>query len=144
MRLAYEQAQLAYDAQEVPIGAVIVEAKTGVIIAKSYNQTVKLSDPTAHAEILAIREACAKIGAQRIPECDLYVTLEPCPMCTSAISFARIRHVHFGAIDTKSGGFVSGPCLSQAPALHHKVSHTNGLYADESALLLQNFFKARR
>ncbi len=144
MRLAFEQAKLAYDAQEVPIGAVIVDVNSGDIVAKSYNKTVKLSDPTAHAEILAIREACSKAGAQRIPECDLYVTLEPCPMCTSAISFARIRHIYYGAEDVKSGGLVNGPCLSGSPALHFKVGHTGGLLAEESAELLQNFFKARR
>jgi len=143
MRLALEQAQHAYEAEEVPIGAVIVDA-TGAVIAKAYNQTVKLSDPTAHAEILAIREACRLIGAQRIPECDLYVTLEPCPMCTSAISFARIRHVYFGAEDVKSGGLVSGPCLSASAALHHKTGFTKNLLAAESTDLLQRFFKARR
>jgi len=144
MRLALDQARLAFDAAEVPIGALIVHADTGDIIAKAYNQTVKLADPTAHAEILAIREACRIIGAQRIPEYDLYVTLEPCPMCASAISFARIRHVYYGADDIKSGGFVSGPCLSQAPALHHKPAFTKGICAEESTVLLQTFFKARR
>lgn len=144
MRLALEQAKLAYDAQEVPIGAVIVDSVSGDIVAEAYNQTVKLADPTAHAEILAIRQACKKAGAQRIPDYDLYVTLEPCPMCTSAISFARIRHVYFAADDVKSGGFVSGPCLSGSPALHYKVGHTSGLCAEESVKLLQNFFKARR
>lgn len=144
MRLALEQAQLAFDAEEVPIGAILVHAPTGKIIAKSYNQTIKLADPTAHAEILAIREACRQTGTQRIPECDLYVTLEPCPMCASAVSFARIRHVYFAADDVKSGGFISGPCLVQAPALHHKPSFTKGICAEESVMLLQSFFKARR
>lgn len=144
MKVALEQARLAYEAEEVPIGAVVVDTTTGKIIAACYNKTIKLSDPTAHAEILAIREACHIKGAQRIPECDLYVTLEPCPMCASAISFARIRHVYFGAEDIKSGGFVSGPCLATHASLHHKPEYTAGLLAEESAILLKDFFKARR
>jgi len=144
MQLAFEQAKLANNMAEVPIGAVLVHRETREIIAMAHNQTIFQNDPTAHAEILAIREGCKKLGAQRIPECDLYVTLEPCPMCASALSFARIGHVYFGATDPKSGGFVSGPNLVTHAALHHKPEFTAGILADESAQLLKDFFKARR
>ena len=144
MSEALKQAKFAYQAEEVPIGAVLVEYETGNIIASTYNQTILQQDPTAHAEILAIRTGCKQFGAQRIPECDLYVTLEPCPMCTSAISFARIRQVYFGATDEKSGGFVSGPALCNHKTLHHKPEFTGGIMADEAAVLLRDFFKARR
>lgn len=144
MALAMDQARLAQQADEVPIGAVIVHRETGEILASSYNQTIALNDPTAHAEILAIRQACRIVGAQRIPECDLYVTLEPCPMCASAISFARINHVYFAASDEKSGGFVSGPQLCSHPNLHHKPEYTAGICADESAALLRLFFQEKR
>lgn len=144
MNLALEQAKAAYAAEEVPIGAVIVERQTGIILAKAYNQTLKSCDPTGHAEILAIRAACQAKGAQRIPDCDLYVTLEPCPMCAAALSFARIGHVYFGAVDEKSGGFVSGPALVTQKALHHKPAYTSGICAEDSAALLRAFFQERR
>lgn len=144
MKEALEQAKIAAENQEVPIGALLVDHETGQVIAKAYNQTICQHDPTAHAEILAIREACKHYGAQRIPQCDLYVTLEPCPMCASALSFARIRHVYFGATDEKSGGFISGPNLITQAALHHKPSFNAGIMAEESATLLRDFFKARR
>lgn len=138
------QARLAQQHDEVPIGAVIIHAETDEIIASSFNQTITKNDPTAHAEILAIREACGIMGAQRIPECDLYVTLEPCPMCAAAISFARIRHVFFTVEDIKSGGFISGPNLRNHSNLHHKPDYSEGLYAKESATLLRDFFKEKR
>lgn len=144
MQQALDQAKIAAENQEVPIGALVVDSITGDVLARAYNQTIAHSDPTAHAEILAIREACRQKGTQRIPECDLYVTLEPCPMCASALSFARIRHVYFGATDPKSGGFISGPNLVAQPALHHKPQFTGGILAEESATLLRDFFKARR
>lgn len=144
MALAMEQARLAQTMDEVPIGAVIVNTQNGQVIAAACNETVARNDPTAHAEILAIRQACAKIGAQRIPECDLYVTLEPCPMCAAAISFARINHVYFAASDEKSGGFISGPQLCKHPNLHHKPDFTSGFYAEESAALLKAFFQDKR
>ena len=144
MNLALEQARIAFHNQEVPIGAILVDTGTGSILSKAYNQTITHSDPTAHAEILALREGCGIKGVQRIPECDLYVTLEPCPMCAAAISFARIRHVYFGAEDLKSGGFISGPCLVNHANLHHKPDFTGGILADEATLLLRDFFKARR
>lgn len=144
MRQAMDQAQLAVLAEEVPIGAVLVDITTHRVIASSHNLTRKLHDPTAHAEMNVIRQACEIYGAQRIPECDLYVTLEPCPMCASAISFARIRHVYFAAEDIKSGGFINGAALVHHPSLHHKPGFTGGIYQDESATLLKDFFKARR
>ena len=144
MQEALLLAKTAAENDEVPIGAILVDIETNQVIARSYNQTICQLDPTAHAEILAIREACKLYGAQRIPQCDLYVTLEPCPMCASAISFARIRHVYFGATDEKSGGFVSGPALVKQPALHHKPDYTGGILADDSATILRDFFKARR
>lgn len=144
MQLALEQARMAALCNEVPIGAVIVHRLSQQVIAKAHNLTKQSHDPTAHAELIALRQACLHLQAQRIPECDLYVTLEPCPMCTSAISYARINHVYFGATDAKSGGFISGPNLCTHPVLHHKVSYTKDIMADESASLLQNFFKARR
>lgn len=144
MSLALKQAKLAYEMAEVPIGAVLIDRATQEVVASACNQTIFQNDPTAHAEILVIREACRQAGAQRIPECDLYVTLEPCPMCASAISFARIGHVYFGATDVKSGGFISGPNLVAQSVLHHKPQWTGGILADESAQLLRDFFKARR
>lgn len=144
MVLAMDQARLAGQRDEVPIGAVVVDSRTNTVLASFGNETVTRNDPTAHAEILAIRKACETLGAQRIPECDLYVTLEPCPMCAAAISFARIRHVYYAATDEKSGGFVSGPCLASHRNLHHKPDHTGGHYAEESAALLRTFFQEKR
>lgn len=144
MQQAMIQARSAAENGEVPIGAVLVDTVTGEIIAQDRNRTIGNSDPTAHAEMLVIRAACLHYGVQRIPECDVYVTLEPCPMCAAALSFARIRHVYFGATDEKSGGFISGPNLVTQPALHHKPGFTGGILAEESAALLRDFFKARR
>lgn len=144
MMLALDQARLAQQHDEVPIGAVLVDPKSGKVVASAFNQTIAQSDPTAHAEILAIRQLCAQVKAQRIPEYDLYVTLEPCPMCASAISFARINHVYFGATDEKSGGFVSGPELVSHPNLHYKPDYTGGILAEESATLLRDFFQEKR
>lgn len=144
MRLALRQAQIAYDSGEVPIGAVVVDTTTGSVIGQACNMTLSQNDPTAHAETLAIRQACQSKGAQRIPDCDLYVTLEPCPMCASAIRFARIRHVYFGATDVKSGGWISGPNFSQCKSLHYKTNSTGDVLAAESTQLLQGFFKERR
>lgn len=144
MQAAMIQARLAYEANEVPIGAVLVDSRTDQIIAQSYNQTIKNNDPTAHAEINVIRMVCRHEMAQRIPEYDLYVTLEPCPMCAAAISFARIRHIYFGATDAKSGGLISGPNLIEHPTLHHKMACTGGLLAEECGQILKDFFKERR
>ena len=144
MRQALGQAHLALEADEVPIGAIIVDISTNQVVARAHNLTITRCDPTCHAEMACIRDACHSFGAQRIPQCDLYVTLEPCPMCASAISYARIRHVYFGAEDVKSGGFINGPALAGHKSLHHKAEYTSGLMADESARLLKGFFKAKR
>jgi tRNA(Arg) A34 adenosine deaminase TadA len=144
MQLALIEAQKAYTLEEVPIGAVIVLRSTGQIIASCHNQTRLQNDPSAHAEILAIRQACHHFKAQRIPECDIYVTLEPCPMCSAAISYARLGHIYFGAKDVKSGGLVSGPALLTHPSLHHKPDMCCDILADESAALLKQFFQERR
>lgn len=144
MQLALAQARLAAESDEVPIGAVVVNPADGSVVTQAFNKTITLSDPTAHAEILALREACQKAGAQRIPDYDLYVTLEPCPMCAAALSFARFRRVVYGAHDPKSGGLSSGPCLYTHAQLHHKPEVVSGVLADESAALLQQFFQAKR
>jgi tRNA(adenine34) deaminase len=144
MRAALVQAKQAFSADEVPIGAVIVNIHTGLVTAAYYNRTIALSDPTAHAEILAIRDVCQLEEAQRIPDYDLYVTLEPCPMCAAAISFARVRRVVYGADDPKSGGLSAGPCLYSHSQIHHKPEVVGGVLAAESAALLQDFFKQKR
>ena len=143
MRLALEEAQKAALRDEVPIGAVIV--KDAEILATHGNRTRELNDPTAHAEILCIREACHKLGAQRIPECDLYVTLEPCAMCTAAIAFARIKILYIGALDEKGGGIYHGSKFFEQPTCHHKkIDIQDGLLADESRLILKSFFADKR
>ena len=144
MALAMAEAQAAADRDEVPIGAVLVDYKTGQIIARTSNRTIENADPTAHAEILAIRDGCRAAGAQRIPDCDLYVTLEPCAMCAAAISFARIRRVIFGASDPKGGGILHGGKFFEQPTCHHRPDVTSGLLATESGALLKSFFQARR
>jgi tRNA(adenine34) deaminase len=144
MEAALEEARAASLRDEVPIGAVLVDSRTGKIVARAGNRTIEQSDPTAHAEIQVIREICERDGAQRIPEYDLYVTLEPCPMCAAAISYARIRRLVIGALDPKSGGVVSGPRLYDHPQLHHKPEVISGILAAESSQLLKNFFAAKR
>ena len=144
MSIALEEAKKAALADEVPIGAVLVDSRTGAIAARAHNQTIARSDPTAHAEILVIRDVCAQVGAQRIPEYDLYVTLEPCAMCAAAISFARIRRVVFGASDAKGGGVVHGGKFFEQPTCHHKPIVTHGAMADECGQVLKDFFKGKR
>lgn len=128
---------------EVPVGAVIVDAN-GRLLAAAANRTETDADPTAHAEILAIRAACAARGEPRLPDCDLYVTLEPCAMCAAAIAFARIRRVYFGAFDPKGGGVDHGPRIFDQPTLHHRPEVYGGIGEAESAQLLKAFFAARR
>lgn len=144
MKAALEEAKLAASAGEVPIGAVLVDSRTGQIVARGANATITLSDPTAHAEINAIRHQCLQIGAQRIPEYDLYVTLEPCAMCAGAIAFARIRKLVFGASDPKGGGVIHGGKFFEQPTCHHKIIVEHGLMAEECGQALKEFFAARR
>jgi tRNA(adenine34) deaminase len=143
MALALEEAGKAATIDEVPIGAVLVHAQTGEIAARAFNKTITLTDPTAHAEILAIREVCIKMGVQRIPEYDLYVTLEPCAMCTAAISFARVRRVVFGACDPKGGGILHGGKFYEQPTCHHRPE-TAHVHVDECGQILRNFFQTKR
>jgi len=143
MKMALEEAQKAAERQEVPVGAVIVAAD-GRILAKTGNRTEELSDPTAHAEILALRAAGEVLGSPRMPEADLYVTLEPCAMCAGAISFARIRRVIFAASDPKGGAVENGPRFFTLPTCHHRPEVISGIEAETSATLLRAFFQARR
>lgn len=144
MRLALEEAHKAGKRDEVPVGAVLVHAETGEIAARAGNRSIELSDPSAHAEMLAIRELCARLGQQRIPEYDLYVTLEPCAMCAGAISFARIRRVVFGAPDVKGGAVIHGPKFYEQPTCHHRPQVTGGVLAEESGTILKTYFKGKR
>ena len=143
MALALVAARAAGARGEVPVGAVIVGAD-GKVLAEAGNRTEALRDPTAHAEMLAIRAAADKLGAPRLVECDLYVTLEPCPMCAQAISFARIRRLYWGASDPKGGGVEHGPRIFDQATCHHRPELYPGLSETESAALLRDFFKARR
>jgi len=141
MDVALEEAKAAAQRGEVPVGAVIIHQ--GKVIACAGNRTRELSDPTAHAEILALRQACAQLG-ERLPDCDLYVTLEPCPMCAAALSFARIRRLYYATSDPKSGGLGQGPRLYTHPQCHHKPEVYEGLREAEAAALLTGFFEGRR
>ncbi len=127
----------------MPVGAVVV-SPDGRVVAAAGNRTRELGDPTAHAEILAMREACAQIGSERLPGYDLYVTLEPCPMCASAISQARIARLYYGAADPKSGGVAQGPRVFSHPQSHHVPEIYDGIGAAEAEALLKDFFAARR
>ena len=143
MKLALEEARAARDLGEVPIGAVVVSG-SGEILARAGNRTLALHDPTAHAELFAIREACARLGSERLMDCDLYVTLEPCAMCAAAISFARIRRLYFGAPDPKGGAVEHGPHFFAQPTCHHAPEVIGGLDESDAAALLREFFTARR
>jgi tRNA(Arg) A34 adenosine deaminase TadA len=144
MDLAFAEAESAGRAGEVPVGAVIVDPTTGVIVAREGNRTEADRDPTAHAEILAIRAACQALGSARLPGLDLYVTLEPCPMCAAAIGFARIGRVYFAAYDPKGGGVDHGPRIFDQPTCHHRPEVYGGIQESRSAGLLKRFFAARR
>lgn len=143
MTQALAEARAAADRGEVPVGAVIV-APGGAIVAAAGNQTRELSDPTAHAEILAIREACAALESERLPGYQLWVTLEPCPMCAAAISAARIETLYYGASDPRMGGVEHGARVFDHPQCHHRPNVYDGINADESRNLLKQFFKERR
>lgn len=143
MALALEEARRAADRGEVPVGAVIV-APDGTVIARAGNRTRELADPTAHAEMLVIREACRMTGSERLIGFSLYVTLEPCPMCATAISFARIRRLYYGASDPKGGGVELGPRIFTQPTCHHVPEVYAGIGEAEASRLLKAFFEARR
>jgi tRNA(adenine34) deaminase len=140
---ALREARAAAERGEVPIGAVIV-GPDGTVLAAAGNRCEADRDPTAHAEILAIRQAAAKLGSPRLIDCDLHVTLEPCPMCAQAISFARIRRVYYGASDPKGGGIEHGPRIYAQPTCHHRPDVYPGIGEQEAAELLRAFFKERR
>lgn len=142
MDLALKQAEIAETAGEVPIGCVIV--RNGEVIAQAGNRTLADRDPTAHAEVLAIREAARLTGSERLTDCDLYVTLEPCTMCAGAISFARIRRLYYGAADPKGGAVDSGVRFFTSPTCHHAPEIYPSVGERDAAALLTNFFRARR
>ena len=142
MNLALEEARKAQSAGEVPIGCVIV--RDGMVIAAAGNRTLTDRDPTAHAEVLAIRAAAQKLGSERLVDCDLHVTLEPCAMCAAAMSFARIRRIYYGAPDPKGGAIDNGVRLFASPTCHHRPEVYGGISEAASAALLRGFFEARR
>ena len=144
MRIALELAQAAAEAGEAPIGAVVLDPASGQIVAQAHNAPIARHDPTAHAEILALRLAAEKVGNYRLTGLALVVTLEPCAMCAGAISHARIGRLVFGASDPKGGAVISGPRFFEQPTCHWRPVVTGGVLADESAALLRGFFKARR
>jgi tRNA(adenine34) deaminase len=143
MERALAEAEAAAARAEVPVGAVLLAAD-GEMLAAAGNRVEELSDPTAHAELLAIREAAARAGAPRLVGADLYVTLEPCPMCAQAISFARIRRLYYGAADPKGGGVVHGPRIFESSSCHHAPEVYGGIGERQAATLLRAFFRARR
>ncbi|MEJ2376175.1 MAG: nucleoside deaminase [Pseudolabrys sp.] len=142
MQLALEEARAAGARGEVPVGCAIV--REGSVVARAGNRTVADHDPTAHAELLAIRQAAAKLGSERLTDCDLYVTLEPCAMCAAAVSFARIRRLYFGAADPKGGAIEHGVRFFASPNCHHRPDVYGGIAETECAGLLKDFFQARR
>ena len=144
MLIALKQARIGFDAEEVPVGAVIIESQTGKIVSKAHNRVQQLQDPTAHAEILAIRSASFKVGNARLTNLDLFVTLEPCAMCAHAISLARINKLVFGAYDSKNGGVENGVRVFSNPACNHIPEIIGGVYETEASDILREFFKARR
>ncbi len=142
MSVALDEARSASQRGEVPVGAVVVLDNR--ILTRAGNRTRELNDPTAHAEILAIREACQRLGSERIGEADLYVSLEPCAMCAAAISFARIRRLYFAASDEKGGAVVNGPRFFSSPTCHHTPDIYSGFAETEAAEILKDFFRSKR
>ena len=142
MERALAEARAAGRRGEVPVGAVVV--RDGVVIAVAGNRTEEYADPTAHAEMLAIRDAARRLGGPRLAGCDLYVTLEPCPMCAQAISFARVRRLTFGAPDVKGGGVEHGPRIFAQPTCHHRPEVIGGIDERRCGEVLRRFFRARR
>lgn len=143
LEIAFAEAEAAADRGEVPVGAVVAD-KAGNVIARAGNRTLELKDPTAHAEMLAIRAAAEILGSERLVDCDLHVTLEPCAMCAAAISFARIRRLYFSAGDEKMGAVEHGPRFYGQPTCHHAPDVYSGLGEDRAKALLKDFFRARR
>jgi tRNA(adenine34) deaminase len=139
---ALAEAAAAQAAEEVPVGAVVV--RDGGVIARAGNRTLRDRDPTAHAEMLAIRQAAAALGSERLTDCDLYVTLEPCAMCAAALAFARIRRLYYGAVDPKGGAVDSGVRFFASATCHHRPEVYGGIAETEAAALLRDFFTARR
>ena len=144
MMAALAEAEAAAEAGEVPVGAVVVDSRTGAVLAAAGNRTEADHDPSAHAEILALRDACKVRGAPRLPDCDLYVTLEPCAMCAQAIANARIRRLYFGAYDPKGGGVEHGARIFSQPTCHHRPEVYGGIAEAKAAALLRAFFADRR
>ena len=144
MALAIAEAQEAAKAGEVPVGAVLVDARNGDVIATGRNRMRMDNDPTAHAEVVALRAAAAKLGEIRLTDCDLYVTLEPCAMCAGAISLSRVRRVYFGAYDAKGGAVEHGPRFFTQPTCHHTPEVYGGISEQDCALLLRDFFADKR
>jgi tRNA(adenine34) deaminase len=142
MDLALAEARAAQEAGEVPVGCVIV--REGRVIARAGNRTLTDRDPTAHAELLAIRQAAAAIGSERLTDCDLYVTLEPCAMCAAAAAFGRIRRVYYGAADPKGGAVDNGVRFFSSPSCHHRPEVYGGIAEGEAGELLRAFFQQRR
>lgn len=142
MDLALAQARAAQAAGEVPIGCVVV--RDGEVVAEGQNRTITDRDPTAHAEVVALRAAGARLGSERLTGCDVYVTLEPCAMCAGAISFARIRRLYYGAADPKGGAVESGVRFFAAPTCHHAPEVYSGLGETDAGALLKDFFRAKR
>lgn len=142
MRLALDEAAAAAQAGEVPVGAVVTRGDA--VLATGRNRMRDLSDPTAHAEIVALRQAAAALGTERLDGCDLWVTLEPCAMCAGAMALARVRRLYFGAADAKGGAVLNGPRLFGQPTCHHAPEIYPGIGEAEAASLLRDFFKARR
>jgi tRNA(Arg) A34 adenosine deaminase TadA len=144
MALAIAEAEAAAGRGEVPVGALVVEGASGRVLSRAGNRVEADSDPAGHAEILALRAAAAEMGSPRLPDCDLYVTLEPCAMCAQAIAFARIRRVYFGAYDPKGGGVEHGARIFDQPTCHHRPELVGGLEEAACAALLKDFFAQRR
>jgi len=144
IEMAIAEAEAAAARGEVPVGAVVVEAASGRVLARAGNRVEADNDPAGHAELLALRAAAAEIGVPRLPDCDIYVTLEPCAMCAQAISFARIRRLYFGAYDAKGGGVEHGARIFTQPTCHHAPEVIGGLEEGRCGALLQDFFAERR
>ena len=144
MQRALSLAARAAEQDEVPVGAVIVNPDSGEIISEAHNLSEHGLDALAHAEIIAIRKACEKLGVNRLRDMDLYVTLEPCTMCAAAISFSRIKNLYFGAYDEKGGAVVSGVKFFDAPTCHHRPNVQGGILEMDCSLILKDFFKRKR